>query len=268
MPSGCANIWTPRGTTLLYTTRPGVLTAKQKKQGVQLKAKGGKKNQKKVKPAKDAAGEEAGSSVENRGSSDLDERRAARLRLQASSVLREAASRLLQAAERAESTADENAASFEQQLGGKLAQQGLDFMRDWDDDRIKKLKFRQYVRALGLQFGNDVIDAFFERLDTDGSGIVAKADIRKAFATQLNVSGDAQADGERLRVRAQGMRQRAAMTSATADASEEFEAKHADLTALLKQRELVEQQAGTLIIQKWGRDVTSKELLVFLLSTS
>ena len=267
MPSGCANIWTPRGTTLLYTTRPGVpCKVKAKKGGMQVKAKAKAKRKKKKSDEEGSESNDAAQAEAASAAAAAAESVGTNHRLQPSTILREMVARLEAEAASADKAADDKFASFDQQLGHALAKgAGLDVLRDWDEDRVKKLRFRQHVRNdLGLKFDNQAIDAFFDKLDPQGSGIVEKAEIRKAFGVALNASGGAQADADRQRTRASDLRCRAETAAAAADATEEFETKHAELSVVNKQREAVDQQAGTLIVQKWGREVTVKELGILL----
>lgn len=127
---------------------------------------------------------------------------------------------IAQAAE-LESEADGVHVSFEIRLGnaileklgtvGKLA----DLVREWDknmDGDISKIEFRQVVtdkRHLNMKASNAEIDGFFATMDTDGGGSLEFAELKPALKSLQVRSSNANAEAQRLRDRAEVMREKA-----------------------------------------------------------
>ena len=258
-----ANVWTPRETRLLFTRRKAAVGAKGKAATAVAKGKGkgGARAGKAAKGPEKKPAEEEPAVAPTRN-----------FRLRAAAALRELEAALLEQAAESNQAAENEHSSFERKLGAALAARDLpmgDLMREWDEDgsgSVKKVKFRQKVRGdLKIKSDNPTIDAFFDRLDRSGQGTLDLVhDLGRVLSILLHKAGGASAEAERLRARAQERETRAKMTHDIADATEAWELRQAELAALVKARESVAQQLGALIIQKWGRDVTRKELSTIL----
>jgi len=187
-------------------------------------------------------------------------------KLRSAAALRELKEHCADQAREADEAAVAAHSSFERKLGAALARQGLpiaELLRGWDDDGsgVKKVIFRKQVRStLGLKADNATIDAYFDRLDSDGGGILEQGELRRAFSQLNSAAGEAQAEADRQRALAEALRARGKHTREAADATEAFEQSNAKLMTVVRARETVIAQCGELIVHKWGRDVTSKEL--------
>ena len=195
-----ANVWTPRKTTLLYTSPtsqplPGHAppprrlgtgrTVQVRLQMQSVKSISGASpstnrpsNRRPASPSPSSSRDTSnGASKRGNARKKKEKEVAEKPKDLSSAALFEAVKARMREADDADRQAEEVFSTFERKLGAALKKKGqkiAELLRDWDKDgtgEVKKMQFRQKVRgSLGIKANNHEIDKFFNSMDEDGGG--------------------------------------------------------------------------------------------------
>jgi len=128
-------------------------------------------------------------------------------------------------------------------------------MRDWDkngDGDINTIEFRACVRNdLGMKSDNKEIDAFFQKMDSDGGGSLDFAELKPALKTLKEASAIADKEANDLCAEAQGLRDKADVVMACAKSIELVELAEASLISLQTQPTVEAQLGAAIVARNW-----------------